>query len=82
MIATVAILKFLVMNNQYLWPLIVVQQETYRPVIVGLGYYFQLNPAWGEIMANLTVITVPVLAFYLALQRTFIASIASIGVKG
>lgn len=81
-IATAAILKFLVMYNQYLWPLIVVQQETYRPVMVGLGYFFQLNPAWGEIMAYLTVITVPVLAFYLVLQRAFIASIASTGVKG
>ncbi|MEQ8657206.1 MAG: carbohydrate ABC transporter permease [Hyphomicrobiales bacterium] len=81
-IATAAILKFLVMYNQYLWPLIVVQQEAYRPVMVGLGYFFQLNPAWGEIMAYLTLITVPVLAFYLVLQRAFIASIASTGVKG
>ena len=81
-LATAAILKFLVMYNQYLWPLIVVQQETYRPVMVGLGYFFQLNPAWGEIMAYLTVITIPVLTFYLVLQRSFIASIASTGVKG
>ncbi|KEP71198.1 carbohydrate ABC transporter permease [Thioclava sp. BHET1] len=81
-IATAAILKFLVMYNQYLWPLIVVQQEQYRPVMVGLQYFFQLNPAWGEIMAYLTLITVPVLAFYLVLQKAFIASIASTGVKG
>ncbi|MEJ6401383.1 carbohydrate ABC transporter permease [Yoonia sp. 2307UL14-13] len=81
-IATAAILKFLVMYNQYLWPLIVVQEETYRPVMVGLQYFFQLNTAWGEIMAYLTIITVPVLAFYLVLQRAFIASIASTGVKG
>ena len=81
-IATAAILKFLVMYNQYLWPLIVVQQESYRPVMVGLGYFFQLDIAWGELMAYLTLITVPVLAFYLALQRAFIASIASTGVKG
>ena len=81
-IATAAILKFLVMYNQYLWPLIVVQQETYRPVMVGLQYFFQLSITWGEIMAYLTIITVPVLAFYLVLQRAFIASIASTGVKG
>ena len=81
-LATAAILKFLVMYNQYLWPLIVVQEETYRPVMVGLGYFFQLNTAWGEIMAYLTIITVPVLAFKLVLQRAFIASIASTGVKG
>ena len=81
-VATAAILKFLVMYNQYLWPLIVVQQESVRPVMVGLGYFFQLNTAWGEVMAYLTVITLPVLAFYLVLQRAFIASIASTGVKG
>ena len=81
-IATAAILKFLVMYNQYLWPLIVVQEETYRPVMVGLQYFFQLNTAWGEVMAYLTIITVPVLVFYLVLQRAFIASIASTGVKG
>ena len=81
-LATAAILKFLAMYNQYLWPLMVVQEEGYRPVMVGLQYFFQLNRAWGEIMAYLSLITVPVLAFYLALQRTFIASIASTGVKG
>jgi multiple sugar transport system permease protein len=82
-LATAAILKFLMMyNNQFLWPIMVVQEESYRPIMVGLQYFFQLNTAWGEIMAYLTVITVPVLLFYLFLQRAFIASIASTGVKG
>lgn len=82
-IATVAILKFLEMyNNQFIWPIMVVQAEEFRPIMVGLQYFFQLNTAWGEIMAYLTVVTVPVLIFYLALQRAFIASIASTGVKG
>ncbi len=81
-IATAAILKFLFMYNQYLWPLMVVQEEGIRPVMVGLGYFTdQLNVPWGEVMAYLTIITVPVLAFYLALQRVFIASVASTGVK-
>ena len=81
-LATAAILKFLVMYNQYLWPLMVVQEEGYRPVMVGLQYFFQLNRAWGEIMAYLSLITLPVLAFYFVLQRAFISSIASTGVKG
>ena len=80
--ATAAILKFLAMYNQYLWPVMVAQSEGYRPIMVGLQYFFQLNIAWGEMMAYLTVITVPVLLFYLSLQRAFIASIASTGVKG
>ncbi|MDE0530762.1 MAG: carbohydrate ABC transporter permease [Albidovulum sp.] len=82
-LATAAILKFLMMyNNQLLWPIMVVQEESYRPVMLGLQYFFQLNTAWGEIMAYLTIITVPVLAFYLVLQKAFIASIASTGIKG
>lgn len=81
-VATAAILKFLYMYNQYLWPLMVTQAEGYRPVMVGLEYFRQLNPVWGELMAYLSVITVPVLAFYLVLQRAFISSIASTGVKG
>lgn len=80
--ATAAILKFLAMYNQYLWPLMVTQSEQFRPVMVGLQYFFQLNIAWGEVMAYLSLITVPVLVFYLFLQRAFIASIASTGIKG
>jgi multiple sugar transport system permease protein len=81
-IATAAILKFLVMWNQFLWPLISVQAEQYRPVMIGLQYFFQLNIAWGEVMAYLTMITLPVIIFYLLLQRAFISSIASTGIKG
>lgn len=63
-IATAAILKFLFMYSQYLCPLMVVQAEEIRPVMVGLGYFTdQLNVPWGEVMAYLTIITVPVLAF-------------------
>lgn len=80
--ATAAILKFLAMYNQYLWPLMVTQSEQFRPVMVGLQYFFQLNIAWGEVMAYLSLITIPVLVFYLFLQRAFIASIASTGIKG
>jgi multiple sugar transport system permease protein len=81
-VATAAILKFLGMYNAYLWPLMTSQSEQYRPVMVGLQYFFQLNVEWGEIMAYLSIITIPVLAFYLWLQRAFIESIASSGVKG
>ncbi|UXN73296.1 carbohydrate ABC transporter permease [Devosia sp. A8/3-2] len=80
--ATAAILKFLAMYNQYLWPLLVTQSEQYRPVMVGLQYFFQLNIARGEVMAYLSIITLPVLIFYPVLQRAFISSIASTGIKG
>lgn len=80
--ATVAILTFLNKWNDYLWPIMVIQLEELRPIMVGLQYFFQLNVAWGEIMAYLSVITIPVLLLFLALQRAFIESIASTGIKG
>jgi multiple sugar transport system permease protein len=81
-VATVAILTFLPAWNSYLWPLMVVQDEELRPVMVGIQYFFQLNVSWGQIMAYSSMITVPVLALFLAFQRSFINSIASSGVKG
>ena len=80
--ATAAILTILPMWNQYLWPLMVVQSEEIRPVMVGLQYYFQQNIVWGEVMAFLSIITIPVLIIFLLLQRTYIESIAESGIKG
>ena len=80
--ATVAILTFLPAWNSYLWPLMVVQTENLRPAMVGLSYFQQLNVLWGQIMAYSTLITIPVLAFFLVFQRAFVSSIASAGVKG
>jgi multiple sugar transport system permease protein len=78
----VAILTFLPAWNSYLWPLMVVQEESKRPVMIGIQYFQQLAPAWGEIMAYSTLITIPVLIFFLAFQRAFVSSIAATGVKG
>ncbi len=89
--ATAAILRGLFMWNQYLWPSMVVQTNQYRPVMVGLGFYWQTFSAstpgegvlpWGEMMAYLTIITLPVIILFLSLQRVFVESIATSGVKG
>jgi multiple sugar transport system permease protein len=80
--ATITILTFLSKWNDYLWPIMVTQKEEFRPIMVGLQYFFQLNIVWGEIMAYLTLVTLPVLILFLFLQRAFIESIASTGVKG
>jgi multiple sugar transport system permease protein len=81
-IATVAILTFLPAWNSYLWPLMVVQSEELRPVMVGVQYFFQLNVPWGEVMAYASLITLPVVVLFIAFQRSFVRSIAASGVKG
>ncbi len=80
--STAAVLMALPMWNSYLWPIMTVQSEALRPVMVGLSYFFQLNVAWGEVMAFLSFITLPILIFFLLIQRTYIESIAASGIKG
>ncbi len=89
--ATAAILRGLFMWNQYLWPSMVVQTDAYRPVMIGLGFFWQTfgsnTPGegilpWGQMMAYLSIITIPIIIFFLLLQDAFVKSIASTGVKG
>jgi multiple sugar transport system permease protein len=80
--ATAAILTFLPAWNQYLWPLMAVQDEQLRPLNVGMDYFFQLKTAWGQVMAYGSIVIIPVIVVFLAFQRAFVDSIASTGVKG
>ena len=89
--ATAAILRGLYMWNQYLWPSMVVQTNEFRPVMIGLGFFWQTfgsnTPGegvlpWGEMMAYLSIITIPLIVFFLSLQKAFVESIASTGIKG
>ncbi|MDO5049409.1 MAG: carbohydrate ABC transporter permease [Actinomycetaceae bacterium] len=80
--ATVAIITMLPAWNSYLWPLMAVQKEHLRPVSVGMQYFFQLNPQWGEIMAYATLITLPMIILFVMFQRSFVTSLSSSGVKG
>ena len=80
--ATVVILSFLPMWNQYLWPLMVVQSENNRPVMIGVQYFQQMTTSWGQIMAYSSLITLPIIAVFVIFQRQFVSSIAVTGVKG
>ncbi|WP_320152680.1 carbohydrate ABC transporter permease [uncultured Tolumonas sp.] len=80
--ATVAILQFLNMWNQYLWPIMVVQGESVRPLQPGIQQFFGTTTEWGEIMAYASMVTIPVLVVFLLFQKKFVRSMASAGVKG
>jgi multiple sugar transport system permease protein len=81
--ATVAILGFLFSWGQYLWPSIVTRGIDVRPLPVGIGVFLTTPPvSWGDIMAYAVLMTVPLLAVFLAFQRQFVQGVASSGVKG
>jgi len=81
-IVTAAIILFLGMWNQYLWPVMTVHTSGARPVMVGLQQYFGRTTQWGEIMAYASLITLPVLLFFLLFQKHFIRSVVGAGIKG
>lgn len=80
--ASVAILTFIASWNSFLWPIMTIQSDELRPVMVGLLFFFQRDTQWGEIMAYTTMITLPVLTFFFVFQGAFVKSVASTGLKG
>ncbi|WP_198937831.1 carbohydrate ABC transporter permease [Pelomonas sp. KK5] len=81
-IVTAAIILFLGMWNQYLWPVMTVHTAQARPVMVGLQQFFGRSTQWGEVMAYACVITLPVMVFFLLFQKQFIRSVVGAGIKG
>ncbi len=81
-IVTAAIVLFLGMWNQYLWPVMTVHTSGARPVMVGMQQYFGRTNQWGEILAYASIVTLPVLAVFLIFQKQFIRSVVGAGIKG
>jgi len=80
--ATVAILSFLMHWGNYLWPLMVVDHETYRPLPVAIAEFQTLPPVqWGDIMAFGVMMILPVLIVFLLFQRGFVQGVATSGIK-
>ncbi len=81
--ATVAILKFLQFWSFYMWPLMVTRGDEYQPLMVGMDFFQTQAPIkWGSIMAYASMVTVPVLIFFLLFQKWFVQSVSSSGLKG
>lgn len=80
--ASVAILTFIGSWNAFLWPIMTIQSDELRPVMVGLQFFFQRDVQWAEVLAYTTMITLPVLAFFFAFQNAFVKSVATTGLKG
>ena len=81
--ATLGILTFLGSWNNFLWPLVVAQnEETYTlPVALALYSIGQNQSDYGLLLAGACVVVLPLLFVFLAFQRHFIAGIATTGIK-
>jgi multiple sugar transport system permease protein len=82
-VITVAIFGVVGRWNALLWPLIVTRSESLRPVQVAMIYYQnEFLTDYGMVMAAALMVTLPIVAFYLLVQKQFIAGVTTTGIKG
>lgn len=75
-LATVAIFSFISVWNDFVWPLVVLSDPDKFPIALGLAYLAGIFGADVRSLAAGTVIAMlPVMAFFLALQRHFVAGL-------
>ena len=79
--ATVAIINALWIWNDYLLPVLVLTPETQTLPLSTYLFYGTYATEYGQAMAGLVLAVVPIVAFYLVLQRQFISGISSGAVK-
>ena len=84
-LATLGILTFIATWNEYLWPLLVGQDEHVRVLTVALGVFRsqtpQGSPDWSGLMAGAILSILPSVALFLVLGRRAINSIQFSGIK-
>jgi len=82
-IMTVSLLTFIGAWNAFLWPLIVTNDDRWRPITVGL-YRFsdEAGTQFHLLMAGALITILPILILYFFTQKTFTAGIATTGLKG
>ncbi|MDO5422730.1 MAG: carbohydrate ABC transporter permease [Eubacteriales bacterium] len=80
--ATVAILMFIAYWNDFVWPVMVISDSSKQTIQMALSALFSIQPVnYGNVMAGLTLVTIPVLVIFLSLQKYYVAGIASTGAK-
>lgn len=82
-IATVALFQFLGAWNDFMGPLIYLNDQTKYTISLGLQQFVSsFGTQWGYLMAASTVFTIPVIILFFFTQKTFIQGIAMTGIKG
>jgi raffinose/stachyose/melibiose transport system permease protein len=79
--ATVAIINSLWIWNDYLLPVLVLTPETQTLPLSTYLFYGTYATEYGQAMAGLVLAVIPIVIFYLVLQRQFISGISSGAVK-
>ncbi|HVU92631.1 MAG TPA: carbohydrate ABC transporter permease [Jatrophihabitans sp.] len=81
-LSTVAVLTFLSVWNDFLWPLVATSSPDVMTVQLGLATFQSAHfTDWPTLMAGTLMSQLPVLLLFVVGQRFFVSSIASTGIK-
>jgi multiple sugar transport system permease protein len=81
-LSTVAVLTFLSVWNDFLWPLVVTSSPSTMTIQLGLATFQSAHfTNWPVLMAATLMSQLPVMLLFLAGQRFFVSSIANTGIK-
>lgn len=84
-ISAFGIFSFLSAWSQYLWPLIITNDESMRTIQIGIRFFLfdqERGADWGAIMAVAVIALLPTLLIFLVAQRQLVKGIAMTGLKG
>jgi len=82
-LATLAIFTLLGSWNDLIWPLIAIQDERSYTIQLGLAtFQGQRRVQWSLLMAGNMVATMPLIIFFVAAQKQFVATMTFSGLKG
>ena len=82
-LSTLAVFSFMSTWNAFLWPLLVVNDDSHRTVQLGVQFFTQ---RYGDLIhlqiTAAAMAIIPIIVLYLFLQRQFIQGITMTGLKG
>ena len=83
--ATLSLLTFINTWNDYFWPLLVDNDDSVRPLTLGLAVFKQSSPQaavdWSGLMSATLVAAVPMLLLFMIFGRRIVNSIGFTGIK-
>lgn len=81
-LATVALFQFLGTWNDFLGPLLYINDPSRYPLAYGLQQFMSsYGGKWSQLMAGACIFTIPIIILFFFAQKTFIQGIATTGGK-
>jgi multiple sugar transport system permease protein len=82
-LATLAIFTMMNQWNDYLYPMIFLNSEQQRTLVMGLAIFRgDVDVQWNLVMAAVTLASLPMIIAFLSAQRFFVEGVATSGLKG